>query len=50
LQDVYSFATDYPHIEGGRNSKQKLSDNLSASGDAIRRKFFRDNGLLLLPD
>lgn len=50
LQDVYSFATDYPHVEGGRNTKQKFSDKLAAAGETIRRKFFRENGLLLLPE
>ena len=50
LQDVYCFATDYPHIEGGRTAKRKFSDNLAHAGETIRRKFFRDNGLLLLPN
>jgi predicted TIM-barrel fold metal-dependent hydrolase len=50
LANVYSFATDYPHIEGGRGAKQKFSDKLANAGETIRRKFFRDNGLLLLPD
>jgi predicted TIM-barrel fold metal-dependent hydrolase len=50
LQDVYCFATDYPHIEGGRETKHKFSDGLARSGDTVRRKFFRENGLLLLPD
>jgi hypothetical protein len=50
LQDVYSFCTDYPHVEGGRNSKQKFSEQLAGCDEITRRKFFRDNGYLLLPD
>jgi predicted TIM-barrel fold metal-dependent hydrolase len=50
LQDVYAFATDYPHIEGGRESKRKFTESLARSDNTVRRKFFRENGLLLLPD
>lgn len=49
LQNCYCYASDYPHIEGGRDSKKLMSDKLRDAGEDIRRKFFRENGLLLLP-
>jgi len=50
LEDVYCFSTDYPHREGGKASKQRFSENLKNCSENVRRKFFRDNGLLLTPD
>lgn len=50
LEDVYCFSTDYPHREGGKESKQKFSENLSEHSEQVRRKFFRENGLFLTPD
>lgn len=50
LHNVYAFSTDYPHVEGGRQSKQVFAQNLSGCNAIIKRKFFRDNGSLLVPD
>lgn len=49
LQDVFAFATDYPHIEGGRSSKANFDGQLAGCSETVRRKFFKDNGLLLFP-
>ena len=50
LQDVYCFSSDYPHPEGGKNTKQKFHDRLSVLGDDLVQKYFVSNGALLLPD
>jgi predicted TIM-barrel fold metal-dependent hydrolase len=49
LSDVYCFSSDYPHIEGGKEAKQTFFENLNPMGDDILRKFFLENGELLLP-
>lgn len=49
LSDVYAFSTDYPHVEGGQHTKSIFSKNLQNCSEALRRKFFRDNGAWLLP-
>ena len=49
LEDVYCFATDYPHPEGG---KDPLASHLSRFGgvsDSFQEKFFVKNAELLLP-
>lgn len=49
VSDVYCFATDFPHREGGRWAKQTFAENLRAAPPEIRQKFFIDNGQWLLP-
>jgi predicted TIM-barrel fold metal-dependent hydrolase len=49
LQDVYCFSTDYPHREGGYHAKQTFRRKLAGFDDAVIRKFFIENGELLLP-
>lgn len=49
LADVYVYSTDYPHFEGGKDSKRVLSDALSGQSADVRDKFFYRNGSLLLP-
>jgi hypothetical protein len=49
VENVYCFSTDYPHAEGGKNSKQTHYDRLQPLGEKIVRKFFLENGELLLP-
>jgi predicted TIM-barrel fold metal-dependent hydrolase len=49
VSDVYSFSTDFPHREGGKWSKQTYQQKLVGHSPDIARKFFHDNGLLLLP-
>jgi predicted TIM-barrel fold metal-dependent hydrolase len=52
LEEVYCFASDYPHVEGGRDPIQKLAENLSAHGHgaSVFEKFFVTNGEWLLAD
>jgi predicted TIM-barrel fold metal-dependent hydrolase len=50
LQDCYCYSTDYPHTEGGKRSKEKLAEQLSAVDPTLREKFFAVNAALLLPD
>ncbi|MGV0837580.1 amidohydrolase family protein [Mycolicibacterium thermoresistibile] len=49
LSDVYSFSSDFPHVEGGKGSKQKFYENLAPLGEDVLRKFYVDNPDLLLP-
>ena len=49
LDDVYCFATDFPHVEGGTDPMGKLATKLQRLGDEIMEKFFVRNGELLLP-
>lgn len=49
LVDVLVYSSDYPHVEGGRNSKQRFYDKVSRFGEHIVDKFFRTNGELLVP-
>jgi predicted TIM-barrel fold metal-dependent hydrolase len=50
LSDVYCYSSDFPHREGGKWSKRTFETNLIDVDQPIQRKFFHDNGLLLLPD
>jgi hypothetical protein len=47
--DVLAFGTDFPHKEGGRDSKRIFLDRLRPLGDDVMMKFFRTNAELLLP-
>ncbi|OBB17672.1 hypothetical protein A5761_09970 [Mycolicibacterium setense] len=49
LDDVYTYASDYPHIEGGRYSLERFYEKIAPLGDDVVEKFFRRNGDLLLP-
>lgn len=50
IDDVYCFATDFPHVEGGKEPMEKLVAKLRPLGAEIMEKFFVQNGALLLPD
>jgi predicted TIM-barrel fold metal-dependent hydrolase len=50
LEDVICFATDYPHIEGGKDMIQVMYDRIAPLGPEIVEKFFVTNGGYLLPD
>lgn len=50
LSDVYSFSSDFPHVEGGKDSKNKFYENIAPLGEDIVRKFFVENPGTLLPD
>jgi hypothetical protein len=49
LDDVYTYASDYPHIEGGRHSIERFYEKVAPFGNEVIEKFFRGNGDLLLP-
>jgi hypothetical protein len=50
IADTYCFSTDYPHSEGGKHVKRRLYERLAPLGEETVRKFFVENGNLLLPD
>lgn len=50
LEDVYCYASDYPHHEGGKRPMERFLASLSGKSDALLRKFFVTNGAWLLPD
>jgi predicted TIM-barrel fold metal-dependent hydrolase len=50
IADTYCFSTDYPHSEGGKHVKHRLYERLAPLGEETVRKFFVENGDLLLPD
>ncbi len=49
LVDVYVFQTDYPHVEGGKQTINKFAASLEPLGSTVMEKFFVKNGELLLP-
>src|SRR5262249_33524908 len=49
LASVYCYSTDYPHVEGGKQSKREFFERLAPLGDEIVDKFFVSNGAFLLP-
>lgn len=50
LSQVFCFSTDFPHIEGGKDSKQLFTNALSTVSPTWRDQFFFDNPALLLPE
>ncbi|WP_236787745.1 amidohydrolase family protein [Amycolatopsis sp. GM8] len=50
VADSYCYATDYPHVEGGKESKQKMYDQIAPLGAEIAEKFFVTNSELLMPN
>jgi predicted TIM-barrel fold metal-dependent hydrolase len=49
LADCYCYSTDYPHIEGGAHSNQKMAEMLAPLGQEVLEKYFAGNGAWLLP-
>jgi predicted TIM-barrel fold metal-dependent hydrolase len=49
LEDVYCYASDYPHIEGGRDPMVRFSNRLERFGPDVMEKFFVANGQFLVP-
>lgn len=49
LSDVFCFSTDYPHFEGGNESKSQFADALRSHSDDIRDGFFYRNPAWILP-
>jgi Amidohydrolase len=50
LDDVYCYASDYPHFEGGTAPMSRFSSSIGRFGTDVMRKFFVENGKWLLPD
>jgi hypothetical protein len=50
LRDAYCYSTDYPHQEGGRNTKASYFAQVERFGSEMVEKFFVANGKWLLPD
>jgi predicted TIM-barrel fold metal-dependent hydrolase len=50
LADTFCYATDYPHVEGGKQSKEKMYVQVAALGEEIVEKFFVRNAELILPE
>jgi predicted TIM-barrel fold metal-dependent hydrolase len=49
LTDSYCYSTDYPHAEGGKDSKRKMYEQVSPLGEEIVEKFFVTNAELVIP-
>jgi len=49
LADVYCYSTDYPHVEGTRDSMKNMLAKVEPLGEEITTKFFRTNAEWLLP-
>lgn len=50
LEDVYCFATDYPHYEGGQDPITKMMDRLERFGPELVEKIFVRNAEWIMPD
>jgi predicted TIM-barrel fold metal-dependent hydrolase len=50
MPELYCYASDFPHPEGGKSPLEKFAANLAGRPEEIKRKFFVENGKLLLPD
>jgi predicted TIM-barrel fold metal-dependent hydrolase len=50
LEDVLCFSSDYPHVEGGKDSFHQFYKNIERLGPDIMDKFFFGNATWLLPD
>ena len=50
LEEVYCYASDFPHVEGGKAPMTKFSNSIGRHGADVMRKFFVENGRWLLPD
>ncbi len=49
LEDVYCFASDYPHPEGGKDPAATHYDRLKHLGPGVLEKFFRTNAEWIMP-
>ncbi len=50
LEHVYCYASDYPHLEGGKFSMHRFAERLERLGPEIMEKFFVTNGTWLVPE
>jgi hypothetical protein len=49
LDEVYCFASDYPHVEGGSDPYGKFTRQIERFGPELMEKFFVKNGEVLFP-
>ncbi|MEV6060958.1 amidohydrolase family protein [Nocardia asteroides] len=49
LSDIFCYSTDYPHVEGTKDSMDKMLAKVQPLGEKITEKFFRTNAEWLLP-
>jgi predicted TIM-barrel fold metal-dependent hydrolase len=49
MPEVYCYASDYPHLEGGKDPMGDISKRLERFGQDTLRKVFVENGAWLLP-
>ena len=49
MDDVYCYASDYPHVEGGKNQLEVFSEKVTPLGMDVTEKFFVRNGSFLIP-
>jgi predicted TIM-barrel fold metal-dependent hydrolase len=50
LSSCFCYSTDYPHVEGGLASKQRMFDEVSHLGQKTVDKLFHDNAAFLFPN
>ncbi|MDG2002060.1 MAG: amidohydrolase family protein [Novosphingobium sp.] len=50
LEEVYCFASDYPHVEGGADFYEKFVEQIERFGPDLMEKFFVTNAAVLFPD
>ena len=50
LQECYCYSTDYPHVEGGKDSKRRMYEKLEPMGNEVVSKFFVKNAEFLFPE
>ena len=50
FEDVFCYASDFPHHEGGKDPMNSFVNNLAGKSETIFRKVFIENGASLLPD
>ncbi len=50
MPEIYCYASDYPHPEGGRDPMGDISGKLARLGPDVLRKVFVENAQWLLPD
>jgi hypothetical protein len=50
LSQVYCYASDYPHLEGGKFAMHRFAERLERLGPEVMERFFVGNGTWLVPD
>jgi hypothetical protein len=50
FDDVFCFATDFPHFEGGRKPMEDFAGSLQGQHPDVVRKFLVENAKLIMPN